>query len=246
MLVGSGPPGIGRALTAARHPGLERRRHQPAGRAALRVPRRLPVQQPGHRRPRGDRHAGQLGPDRRAALRHRRAERPPHPLDRLLPDDAAGWRAEHFRAEQRRSRGQPGQPTRQPEGQLRHRRRTGDGPGALAPDGGAANRDVVGGLGRLGPRTLRRRPARTGRHRLRRSPTHGTRPGVLRPGPDAAPTICHPVGIDIVLDGAADPAVSCRAGWRPSPGGRTRAARRDGRPRRRTPRGRSALPGAGA
>ena len=43
------------------------------------------------------------------------------PWTSLLPHDAAARRAEHLRAQQRRAHPEPGQPARQPEGQLLHR-----------------------------------------------------------------------------------------------------------------------------
>ncbi len=81
-LMGERPAGV-------RHPGLERRRHEPAGRAARAVPRDLPRQHPDAARARSTCSGTpvDLGQDHGADLRHRRDQRPPHAVDGLLPDD---------------------------------------------------------------------------------------------------------------------------------------------------------------
>ena len=58
-------------------------------------------------------------------LRHRRNDRPPDAVDRLLSDDAAVQRSEHVRPQQCGAHPEPGQPARQPEGDLLRRRRAG-------------------------------------------------------------------------------------------------------------------------
>ena len=62
-----------------------------------------------------------LGTDQGAHLRRGRGQRPPDALEVDLPHHAAPLRGLHVRAEQRRTHRQPGQPARQPQGQLLHR-----------------------------------------------------------------------------------------------------------------------------
>ena len=84
-------------------------------------------------------------------------DRSPHAVEGVLPDDAADQRAEHLHPQQRRAHREPRQPAGQPEGPLLRRARSPvptPTPGARRRHG---NRDLVGALGRLGRRALRRR-----------------------------------------------------------------------------------------
>ena len=109
--------------------------------------------------------------------------RPPHTVGGLLPDDAAAIGAQHVRVEQRRAHPEPGESTGQPEGQLLDRRRARRGRPGVAGGGPAAHRQLVGALGAVAARPLRRRNAGareprflrpsgpgTGARRLRRRP----------------------------------------------------------------------------
>ncbi len=147
----------GQQAARVRHPGLERRRHEPAGPIARPVPGHLRTERAVHAgRDDGARHAGGPGHDHHADLRDRRNDRPPDAVDRLLPNDPAVQRSEHVRPQQRRAHPEPGQPTRQSEGDVLRRRRAGKRPAGVARRSGQARRHLVAALGRLGHRPFGR------------------------------------------------------------------------------------------
>ena len=139
----------GRQAAGVRHPGLERRRHQPPRRSALRVPRHLRGQ-PAHqaRRPVRARQPDAARRDQGADVRHRRGRRPPHAVAGLLPHHPAARRRFHVRAELLRAHRQPGQPARQPEGALLDRRRH---PGPIRRSGSPRRPSTRAAGGEPGP-----------------------------------------------------------------------------------------------
>ena len=147
-----------------RHPRVELRSDQPAGGAAPPVPRHLREQ---HTCDPGAVHGARHSRRSRQRCGSRRY------VTGATTDHLTPWKGcyrttqllggpQHVRAEQRRPHREPRQPARQPKGALLRRPRTRARPRAVAGRVREASRHVVGALGRLGARAIRRSSASPG------------------------------------------------------------------------------------
>src|SRR5664279_784352 len=156
----------GQEAGPVRHPGLECGQDESAGCSAQSVPADVPDEHAGQAQPNdGARFEGGPDPGQGRRLHHRRHHRPPHSVARLLCLLAAAGRAYHLRAGEHRPYPDVDLPARKPEVEVLGGRRAGSGCRCVEGFRRGAQRNLVGTLGGLDHRAVRRREEGAGQAR---------------------------------------------------------------------------------